>query len=467
MINELAMEKKGLPVGWELKKMSDLFDIKSSKRVHKADWKENGVPFYRAREVVKLAEYDTVDNALFISEELYEEFIKEKGAPKEGDIIISAVGTLGKCYLVKSSDRFYFKDASVLWFENISNVDTRYIEFAFKSDEIMKQVMNKSMGATVGTLTISRAKIIEIPLPPLPEQKQIVAILDNAFAAIDTAKANAQQNLKNAKELFDSYLQNLLENNVSFETVSEINSAENLIVSLSNAKSRLISENKLMDKKDKHVYPVQNIPFEIHKDWLWCHLSDISIIQEGPGIRKYQYKSEGIQFLTVTNILEGSVDLNKSKKYISKSEYTNKYEHFTINKGDIVTACSGGSWGKSAVYNLDDKIILNTSTLRLRFYNDLGCNKYLYYLTKTAYFKNNLSSHLTGQQPNYGYSHYSKIPIPVPPLIKQQHIARKLDILLCQTKKLEAMYIQKIADLEEMKKSVLQKAFSGQLKTIN
>ena len=192
--------------GWELKRMSDLFDVKSSKRVHKADWKAEGIPFYRAREVVKLAQNGTVENDLFISEELYEEFTKDKGAPKEGDIIISAVGTLGQCYLVKKLDKFYFKDASVLWFENISDIDTRYIEYSFKSDLIMKQVMNKSMGATVGTLTISRAKIIEIPIPPLPEQLQIVSILDRAFTAIDRAKTNIEKNIENAKELFQSKL---------------------------------------------------------------------------------------------------------------------------------------------------------------------------------------------------------------------------------------------------------------------
>jgi type I restriction enzyme, S subunit len=192
---------------WELKKMSDLFDVKSSKRVHKTDWKGDGVPFYRAREVVKLAQNGTVDNDLFISEELYEEFTKDKGAPKEGDIIISAVGTLGQCYLVKSSDKFYFKDASVLWFENTSSVDTRYIEYAFKSDSIIKQVMNKSMGATVGTLTISRAKIIQIPLPPLPEQKQIVNKLDSISAETKKLEAIYTQKIADLEEMKKSVLQ--------------------------------------------------------------------------------------------------------------------------------------------------------------------------------------------------------------------------------------------------------------------
>ena len=66
--------------GWKIKKVEDIFDVRSSKRVHKSDWKTNGIPFYRAREVVKLAKYGFVENELFISEKLYKEFTKDKGA---------------------------------------------------------------------------------------------------------------------------------------------------------------------------------------------------------------------------------------------------------------------------------------------------------------------------------------------------------------------------------------------------
>ena len=189
------------------------------------------------------------------------------------------------------------------------------------------------------------------------------------------------------------------------------------------------------------------------------YLSDISIIQEGPGIRKYQYKDEGIQFLTVTNILEDDIDLEKSEKYISLDEYNEKYSHFTINKGDIVTACSGGSWGKSAVFTSDEKLILNTSTLRLRFFNDLGDNKYLYYLTKTDHFKNSLSSYSTGQQPNYGYYHYSRIPIPLPPLPEQQRIVSILDHCFEAIDKAKANAEQNLQNAKELFESYLQGVF--------
>ncbi|WP_310555537.1 restriction endonuclease subunit S [Flavobacterium sp.] len=233
-----------------------------------------------------------------------------------------------------------------------------------------------------------------------------------------------------------------------------------LLYELVQVKKRLISEKKILDKRDKNIYPISEAPYLIPKEWTWCYLSDISIIQEGPGIRKHQYTNEGIQFLTVTNILEGDVDLKKSKKYISLNEYNNTYKHFTINYGDIVTACSGGSWGKSAMFLNNETLILNTSTLRLRFFDDLGSNKYLYYLTKTDYFKNNLSSYSTGQQPNYGYSHYSKIPIPLPPLQEQQRIVSILDEAFTAIDKAKANTEQNLKNAKELFESELQRVFS-------
>lgn len=236
--------------------------------------------------------------------------------------------------------------------------------------------------------------------------------------------------------------------------------SESLVNELFKSKKNLIASKRIMDKKDRHVYPINDFPFEIPANWQWVYLSDISIIQEGPGIRKHQYQDDGIQFLTVTNILEGSVDLLKSQKYISLEEYEDKYQHFTINKGDIVTACSGASWGKSAIYEFDDKLILNTSTLRLRFFNDLGDNKYLYYLTKTDYFKANLASHSTGQQANYGYSHYSKIPIPIPPLQEQQQIVSILDEAFEAIDQAKANIEKNIENAKELFQSKLNDIFS-------
>lgn len=242
--------------------------------------------------------------------------------------------------------------------------------------------------------------------------------------------------------------------------ITQKSNAVSLVKELLSAKKELISTKKIINKKDKHTYPILNAPFKIPNNWQWVFLSDISIIQEGPGIRKHQYQDDGIQFLTVTNILEGSVDLFKSQKYISVDEYEEKYKHYTINKGDIVTACSGATWGKSAIYENEDVLMLNTSTLRLRFFNDLGNNKYLYYLTKSKYFKSNLASHSTGQQPNYGYSHYSKIPIPLAPIEEQDRIVVLLDEALDKIDQAQANIEKNIENAKELFQSKLNDIFS-------
>ncbi len=185
---------------------------------------------------------------------------------------------------------------------------------------------------------------------------------------------------------------------------------------------------EIIDGKERCI--ADEVPFELPDSWCWCRLSNVSIIQEGAGIRTYQYRTSGTQILTVTNILEGSVDMKKATKYIATEEYLDKYQHLTLNIGDIVSSCSGASWGKTAIWDYGDTVMLNTSTLRLRFFNDTAYNMYLYWLTKTPLFKNQLIAQLSGMQPNFGYSHYSKVLIPLPPLAEQHRIVAKIEEIM-------------------------------------
>jgi type I restriction enzyme S subunit len=164
---------------WRDVTLGELFEITSSKRVLQRQWETDGVPFYRAREIVALSKNGTVDNDVFISEELFEECKDKYGTPRPGDLMVSAVGTLGACYVVQPHDRFYFKDASVLRFSPKEPVDSRFIQHAFRTRHIQDQIHSGS-GSTVGTYTITRAKKTRISLPPHPEQKRIAAILDAA-----------------------------------------------------------------------------------------------------------------------------------------------------------------------------------------------------------------------------------------------------------------------------------------------
>ena len=151
--------------GWQTKKLSNLYQIGSSKRVLKSQWQTSGVPFYRGREVTRLAADGFVDNELFISEAHFVELSKEYGVPKAGDIVITAIGTIGNSHVVRSSDRFYFKDASVLWMKRTADVSSEFVNLWLKSPSFFDQ-LDRGNGATVDTLTIQKLQSVTISLPP-------------------------------------------------------------------------------------------------------------------------------------------------------------------------------------------------------------------------------------------------------------------------------------------------------------
>ena len=145
-------------------KLSNLYDIGSSKRVFQSEWREKGVPFYRAREIARLSEDGYVDNELFIDEDLYEEYTEKYGRPQPGDVMVTGVGTLGVCYVVKPRDKFYFKDGNILWFKQKApdRIMPEYLVKAFESKEVKDFISKNSSGTTVGTFTIQTANRMEI-----------------------------------------------------------------------------------------------------------------------------------------------------------------------------------------------------------------------------------------------------------------------------------------------------------------
>ena len=162
-----------IPENWCWCRLKSIVNVVSARRVHQSDWRSEGVPFYRAREIGKLADTGSVDNELFITEALYAEF-SSSGAPHPGDLMVTAVGTLGKTYIVEDGDRFYYKDASVICFENFGRINPAYLKLLMYSPYMEEQIKQNSAGTTVGTITIVKANEYLIPLPPLMEQQRIV-----------------------------------------------------------------------------------------------------------------------------------------------------------------------------------------------------------------------------------------------------------------------------------------------------
>ena len=115
---------------WSSVSLGDISNVTSSKRIFASDYCKSGVPFYRSKEIIEKAKGNAISTELFISKEKFEGIKKKFGAPKENDILLTSVGTLGVPYLVLHNEEFYFKDGNLTWLQTSdSNVNSRFLLF--------------------------------------------------------------------------------------------------------------------------------------------------------------------------------------------------------------------------------------------------------------------------------------------------------------------------------------------------
>jgi type I restriction enzyme S subunit len=195
------------PVEWKIRKLGDLFEITSSKRVFQSEWKTAGIPFYRARELAVLSQAGRVDNKLFITEEMYNEFKARYGVPAIGDLLVTGVGTLGKVFVVRDNSRFYFKDGNIIWFKLAGALDPNYLQQLYLTRVIIKQIEDSAEGTTVGTYTITGAKKTLIPLPPTLAEQHAIA---TALSDVDGLIAGLEGLLAKKRALKQGAMQQLL-----------------------------------------------------------------------------------------------------------------------------------------------------------------------------------------------------------------------------------------------------------------
>ena len=392
------------------KTLGDLFKIGSSKRILKADWKTSGVPFYRGREITALSKFGYIDNDLFISEEHYSELSETYGVPSAGDILITAIGTIGNTYIVKENDKFYFKDASVLWLSEGRDIDSKFMDYWFKSEDFFKQ-LDIGSGATVDTLSISKLKSLEITAPPLSVQKQIVEKLDAAFADIDKAISATEKNIENAEALFSSKLK---------ETFSQSESDDPTLGSLLK-----ITSSKRIYKSD---YVQKGIPFYRTKE-----------IKELANGRKIN-----------------------TELFIDKDKFSKLREKYGAPlKGDVLITAIGTIGEVYVVESSDEFYFKDGNVLWLKGLTDIDP----YFLKfSLVSFVNDLNKMSHGAA-------YSALPIQklksfkikLPPLREQSQIVTRLDNLKRKTVRLNSIYLKKMAELHALKSSILNQAFSGEL----
>ena len=391
--------------GWELKKLGDVCETGAGGtplKTHKDYYEGGTIPWLLSGEVSQGEIFEAKN------------FITEKGLKNSSAKLFPPNTVLVAMYGATAGQ------VGILRFEAATNQAVcgilpndktipEYLFYCFleKKEELIAQ----AVGGAQPNISQIKIKNTKIPLPPLPEQQRIVSILDEAFAAIAKAKANAEQNLRNAKELFESYLQGVFENgNWETKTLKEV--------------AKVFGRGK-----SKHR----------PRNWEGLYGGNYPFIQTG--------------------------EVRNANKFIT--EYTQTYNEVGLAQSKLWkkgTICITIAANIAETAILDFDACIPDSIIGFEVDEKKADLNFAYYLLQ--YFKAELQKLGKGSaQDNINLGTFENQYFPFPTLKEQQTIVRQLDALRAETQKLEAVYQKKIDDLEELKKSILQKAFAGELKT--
>jgi len=395
-------------MNWEIKKLGDVCEFYNGK-AHEKSIDENG-------------KYKVVNSKFVSSNGTKAKRTQTAQFPLFKDDIVMVMSdvpngkTLAKCFLI-DKDNTYSLNQRVCAFRT-TNFDKRFLFYQLNRNQYF---LNYNNGENQSNLR--KGDILDCPLfvPSIKEQQQIVAILDKAFTVIDKAKTNAQQNLLNAKELFESYLQNVFEN-----------------------------------KGD---------------DWVEKTLGEVVDFFNGFAFKsKDAIEYSNTQVIRMGNLYKNRLNLDR-KSVFYPEEFSRYFKKYLLKENDLIISLTGTTGKEDYGYTVkipktERKLLLNQRIAKFIIKDEsIILRDLLFRFLLSRTFLDELYKTANGtRQANLSTETMKGLSISFPKSIKeQQQIVKKLNSLSAETKKLEIIYQQKINDLEELKKSVLQKAFYGEL----
>lgn len=343
------------------------------------------------------------------------DFLSEKGAAASrvlpvGSVLVSCIGNLGKIGISKVELATNQQINSIK--PNAKKAFPEFIFYLVKSPYFIDQLNTLTSGTTVPIVNKSKFKSILVALPTLSEQKRIVAILDEAFAGIDTAIANTEKNLANARELFESYLDSVFTKNES----------------------------------SWHKFKLESI----------CKKITVGHV----GSMANRYKAEGIPLLRSQNIRPFRVDLDKV--VFIDEEFHGELKKSALKPGDLGIVRTGYP-GTAAVIP-ESLAVANCSDLVIVRPGDQVLSDFLAIVFNSYYGKQAVAGVLVGAaQKHFNVTAAKAALIPLPSLEEQKRFVAECGYIRSEHQRLEAIYQQKLTALAELKQSLLQKAFSGEL----
>ena len=272
-----------------------------------------------------------------------------------------------------------------------------------------------------------------IALPPTAEQTAIATFLDRETAKIDGLVAEQERLIALLKEKRQAVI--------------------------SHAVTKGLNPNAPM--KDSGIEWLGDVPAH----WTPLKLGRAAFMQEGPGLRTWQFTSDGTRVICVTNITDVGIDFARLEKFISIEEYEASYQHFTVEFGDVLLSSSGNSWGKVAIYEAKEKVILNTSTIRLSALKEIRLiNPFIALVLQSDNVRDQLELAMTGAcQPNFGPTHLNSVMVAVPPISEQNAIVEFLARTCSKLNGLIAEAQSAITLLQERRAALISAAVTGKI----
>jgi type I restriction enzyme S subunit len=402
---------------WVRKKITDLSTV-----FEDGDWVESKD---QSSDGIRLIQTGNVGNGIFKDRGEKARYISEATFRRlrcteifEGDCLVSRLpDPVGRaCILPNTGEKMITAvDCTIIRFDNKQITPNWFLYYSL-SNEYQNEIQKQVTGATRQRISRKNLGLISVPVAPLPEQQRIVSILNECFAAIDKARANADQNLRNSKELFESYLQGVFEKKGESWEERKLNEIGN---------AQTGTTPKTVEKENYGDF----IPFIKPADVDFTDIGDI------------RYDNQGLS----------EIGLKKGRK---------------MESGSILMVCIGATIGK--VGFAEREVSCNQQINSLTVKKDFE-PKFMYYAMTSKEFQNKVLVEGKGAQatlPIINKSKWENLTIAFPKSkTEQKTIVRQLDALRAETQKLETVNKKKIADLDELKKSILQKAFAGELKT--
>ena len=400
------------------------------------------------------------DECAHVSQARYEE--SPEIMLKNGDILLCKDGsTIGKIAFVSDLTEHATINSSIALVTAYKGIDPRFIFFYFKGPKFQRLVESRIMGAAIPHIFQKDLRVLQINVPPLGEQKRIVAKIESTQKKIKTI----EQSVTKAEELIGKYREALLQKAFRGELVPQDPKDESASKLLERIRADRAKQADGKKKKKDDLPPIkpEEIPFEIPKSWEWVRLEAVlAKLTDGTHHSPRNIERGEFKYVSAKHIKEWGLDVS-DVTYVTKDVHEEIYARCDPKFGDVLLIKDGATTGVAAINPLEEQFSMLSSVALLRPSSAL-LNTFLLFFLKSPQFQKRILGDMAGAAiKRVTLSKLADMPIPLPPLMEQERIAQKIERSLNLLKATE----RKMHELNKMRfsltTSILNEAFTGRL----